>query len=227
MRPIFIHSPNTQGCHSTTSYVTYHVCVASRVFGKRTPATTTTKGCYLHNTTLPWHTFKHFKNCASYGGGGVIMTHSKSLVMPFEWDSSSPTNAINLFFHCVDTAHVRPQSADDFTNLFTEDAILRFPYRNIFKQGRKELKALCQFMSDSFKGCSHVETNIVITPIGENTVRSASYWNTWKEGQMISMGRHYDVLVRDTCEGMWRFKERLITMSWTREEGNVEEREQY
>ncbi|KAI9350752.1 hypothetical protein BDR26DRAFT_930059 [Obelidium mucronatum] len=130
-------------------------------------------------------------------------------------------NTIHLYFHHLDAFHRDASRADKFAALFEADAVFSFPKRGIHKKGRAEMKALCEALGTRFQGFSHIEANVVVDEVSEGVAASVSYWTAWDKGSMASVGRHEDTLARDAA-GKWLFRERLVTVTWTREEGNIE-----
>jgi hypothetical protein len=65
----------------------------------------------------------------------------------------------------------------------------------------------------------HWEGNICLCSLpddnGRPCVGNVSYWSAYRSGQLISMGRHEDVLVHESESGEWKFKRRVVLHSWS------------
>ncbi|KAJ3017835.1 UNVERIFIED_CONTAM: hypothetical protein HDU68_011449 [Siphonaria sp. JEL0065] len=129
-------------------------------------------------------------------------------------------NTIHLYLHYIDSFHLDQSNAEKFAYLFEEGASFSFPHRGLLKTGRAEFKSLCEAMGSRFKGFNHLEYNIVLEEAGDGVVKNMSYWSSWDQDMMTAIGKHYDTLALQE-DGKWLFRERLVTVTWTREEGNI------
>ncbi len=90
--------------------------------------------------------------------------------------------------------------------------------------GAEKLSGLCTMLHGKFAGGLHWEGNICLRPLpaveSQARVGNVSYWSAYMHGELISMGRHEDVIV---CTGAleaggseWKFQRRVIVHSWAR-----------
>ncbi len=65
------------------------------------------------------------------------------------------------------------------------------------------------------------EGNVVIEEGSEvNTAKNTSYWKALSGDQVLSMGKHIDLLHK--CEdGEWKFFSRKVIFVWTKDSGHI------
>ena len=64
------------------------------------------------------------------------------------------------------------------------------------------------------------EANVVIE-IEQDSATNRSYWKAIVGGEIISQGRHFDTFKK--VDGIWKFDKRIITFSWTKADGFMEQ----
>jgi hypothetical protein len=115
---------------------------------------------------------------------------------------------------------------EKFASLFSTTATFSFPYRKIHLQTKEEMESLCKNLHSKFPTTTHWEGNVVIENISTDTQQLAtnvSYWKAIREGTIISNGFHFDTFSKEN--GKWTFQERIVTLSWSLETGNINKME--
>eukprot|EP00928_Gymnodinium_smaydae_P033560 TRINITY_DN24007_c0_g1_i1.p1 TRINITY_DN24007_c0_g1~~TRINITY_DN24007_c0_g1_i1.p1 ORF type:complete len:206 (+),score=35.88 TRINITY_DN24007_c0_g1_i1:64-681(+) len=137
----------------------------------------------------------------------------------------SPPDASALDVLAIhNTLHVSMRCLDDgnsslFAALFAEDGRCVIKKTGAEVVGRSALEQLCANLHARFRPALHIESNIVLTALPDGTVANSSYWYALLGGEVISTGRHYDVLVpAGNSKKPWLLKHRTIEHVWTKQD---------
>ena len=123
------------------------------------------------------------------------------------------TNCVNKVMLSMDTGEGEGEA---FASCFTVDGRCEVKIMGKVYEGREELKALGLQLYTKFRPATHWEGNVVVEATGvDNEVTNRSYWKSIINGECVSYGTHYDVLVKvDGPE--YKIKSRTITHTWVK-----------
>jgi len=131
-------------------------------------------------------------------------------------DHLSIQNCLHSYLLTLDEGN-----SNHFANLFHEDGYCEVVNTNIFKRGRKELAEFCTTTHNKFPTAVHFEANLVIEFESASLAKNRSYWQAIETGNIVSYGKHEDILEKQLngilpYQGTWLIKSRKITVLWRR-----------
>jgi ketosteroid isomerase-like protein len=118
-----------------------------------------------------------------------------------------------LYDYCQFTDEAR---ADDFANLFCEDATFDMGY---VMTGRDHIRKVAVRMMRSWTATSHYLTNIRVRPVsdGKATSLSSAYaWHRRTDGSEYEVWTRFVDRFRLEPDGRWRFEDHRIEMAGSR-----------
>eukprot|EP00164_Ancoracysta_twista_P004066 GFYU01005457.1.p2 GENE.GFYU01005457.1~~GFYU01005457.1.p2 ORF type:complete len:145 (-),score=34.92 GFYU01005457.1:1123-1557(-) len=127
-------------------------------------------------------------------------------------------NTVHLFFHQLDD-----NCPEEFADLFVEDGqgLELSTYGKTYKT-KAELCEFVKFIKSKYPNAQHWEGNLVLGFMIENGVtfvNSVSYWKCIDGGEIVSQGKHEDLL-RIMPDGQAKFISRKVTHDWTKAAGH-------
>jgi len=140
---------------------------------------------------------------------GVPEEHKKQYTVLTAEDKFEISELINTFVQCIDS-----NDKSTFADLFTDDGVCEVRKTSKKIHGHSALTEFCGQLHQTFLGCTHWETNIVIRGAENQTAVNYSYWMSIKSNSIQATGAHQDVFVKEksstTGKSAWKILHRNV-----------------